>query len=1041
MGKNINTRITQKHDIEANWQLASGFIPKQGELIIYDDRYIDDNDEVQIVATAVRYKIGDGVRFVNDLPFADQHLVDDYHKKIYGYCGDDLLIIPEGTTKIGPQEYSDNYKCIVIPGSVTEISADAFSGHTNLVSVVVKYGVTSLGHWMFSGCTNLASVEIPNTVTSIESYAFENCKKLVAIIIPNSVISIGDRAFSGCSSLTSVVIPDSVTSIGSCAFQSCTSLTSVVIGEGVMSIGGGAFGDCNFSSIVIPGSVTNIGNWPFEGDALRIIEFKNAVNPPQGDSTIFQECFGLSQILVPVEALNIYKNAYPEYAHIIDAYETVSHAYETYAKFNLLSDDPTNKIMKWDTDKGALVESNIIAKDNGSIIFNEGNASGNCAIAGGTTDKSALTAIVGSNLANKIDVKAPEAEGSQTIAFGTSAIAKSSNDVAIGPLNTAGVKGLYYCAIEGNKIQLSKSRSSATPNFNVNTEYGWEIGDTVSFVNQDKYVAYATITAVMLDEITVDKIPSTIHTYNFILDLANAYKPDDFTIFACYRKLEAEVKDPRTNETIKNERWYPRDGFVELGWAATAIGIENLVSGAAGFASGWNNWAAGDYGFVSGRDNIAGYTARAGGANAKALGQLAVAEGSNVEATEYASRAEGQNTKASGWAAHATNAYTEARGNASFACGRGTIAYAPDILACGSYNNWEKEWDWNKGWEDQKYTAKFIVGRGEKDARANCFVAGIDNTIDGKPSYIRVGGNKLISNQVGILATMADNEESENPYARVNDIPSLALYVKTEDLPISRGSWSTSLVLKDSNSGAIGEYSCALGYNVVSNPDVYGQFVCGTYNNPIYSTTNPSTGAQFIVGAGTSATDMKNCFAAGYKSGIGSYMYLGDQMLNAATLKTWLNSINNLRISAKDLVIYSGQSYTVVKERPPLENDWNAIDRDISNELRKSTVNIFYTDDFSSWTVKTWTFDINDTDMFSGGDYWYFNENTSNDVIINDVEFSCYVDGNDIDNAELVVEVFGNKMYSKPTGVSVYQCKIFGASLTIHNVVAATSIS
>lgn len=32
----FNTRIQQKHDIEANWLNANNFIPKQGELIIYD---------------------------------------------------------------------------------------------------------------------------------------------------------------------------------------------------------------------------------------------------------------------------------------------------------------------------------------------------------------------------------------------------------------------------------------------------------------------------------------------------------------------------------------------------------------------------------------------------------------------------------------------------------------------------------------------------------------------------------------------------------------------------------------------------------------------------------------------------------------------------------------------------------------------------------------------------------------------------------------------------------------------------------------------
>ena len=56
-----NIRIVNKHDTEANWLKATGFTPKQGELIVYD---IDDNYSYE------RIKIGDGVQNVNDLPFA-----------------------------------------------------------------------------------------------------------------------------------------------------------------------------------------------------------------------------------------------------------------------------------------------------------------------------------------------------------------------------------------------------------------------------------------------------------------------------------------------------------------------------------------------------------------------------------------------------------------------------------------------------------------------------------------------------------------------------------------------------------------------------------------------------------------------------------------------------------------------------------------------------------------------------------------------------------------------------------------------------------
>ena len=61
--KNIKSRITHKHDTEANWQLAVNFIPKQGEIIVYD---VDENYSYS------RFKIGDGILNVNDLPFSGE---------------------------------------------------------------------------------------------------------------------------------------------------------------------------------------------------------------------------------------------------------------------------------------------------------------------------------------------------------------------------------------------------------------------------------------------------------------------------------------------------------------------------------------------------------------------------------------------------------------------------------------------------------------------------------------------------------------------------------------------------------------------------------------------------------------------------------------------------------------------------------------------------------------------------------------------------------------------------------------------------------
>ena len=60
--KTLNTRIINKHAVEADWIKATNFIPKQGELIVYDR---DSNYSYE------RFKIGDGTTVVSNLPFTN----------------------------------------------------------------------------------------------------------------------------------------------------------------------------------------------------------------------------------------------------------------------------------------------------------------------------------------------------------------------------------------------------------------------------------------------------------------------------------------------------------------------------------------------------------------------------------------------------------------------------------------------------------------------------------------------------------------------------------------------------------------------------------------------------------------------------------------------------------------------------------------------------------------------------------------------------------------------------------------------------------
>lgn len=67
--KVFQSRIQLKHDIEENWLKATNFVPKEGEIIIYD---IDANNPI------ARFKIGDGTTKVNELPFVSHHKIVSY---------------------------------------------------------------------------------------------------------------------------------------------------------------------------------------------------------------------------------------------------------------------------------------------------------------------------------------------------------------------------------------------------------------------------------------------------------------------------------------------------------------------------------------------------------------------------------------------------------------------------------------------------------------------------------------------------------------------------------------------------------------------------------------------------------------------------------------------------------------------------------------------------------------------------------------------------------------------------------------------------
>jgi hypothetical protein len=161
----------------------------------------------------------------------------------------------------------------VVPGSVTNIGAYAFSGDT-LHGVTLPAGLISIGDYAFDD-DYITSIAIPATVTGIGYASFDYCD-LSTVTIPASVTNIGDYAFNDCYNLQAITVnasnPDYSSADGVLFDKNLSTLiqypgglaNAYTVPENVSIIETGAFAYCNLTNVLIPASVTNIGDYSFE---------------------------------------------------------------------------------------------------------------------------------------------------------------------------------------------------------------------------------------------------------------------------------------------------------------------------------------------------------------------------------------------------------------------------------------------------------------------------------------------------------------------------------------------------------------------------------------------------------------------------------------------------------------------------------------------------------------------------------------------------------------------------------------------------------
>ncbi len=204
----------------------------------------------------------------------------------------------------------NNLEEVVLPKTLVEIGANAFSYNQSLKMINIPDSVQSIGRDAFN-YTNLESIHLPKLLKVIPEGTFEYCHRLNNVILPDSLEEIGERAFFGNEILEEIVLPKNLRAIGNAAFSGCNNMKEIqVVQENkyfcskdgilynkdctqIFSAPGGYKG-----KLIIPEGITEIPASIFS-ECKGIIEIEFAKTVKHIGDGAFSYCDGLKSVVIP----------------------------------------------------------------------------------------------------------------------------------------------------------------------------------------------------------------------------------------------------------------------------------------------------------------------------------------------------------------------------------------------------------------------------------------------------------------------------------------------------------------------------------------------------------------------------------------------------------------------------------------------------------------------------------------------------------------------------------------------------------------------
>jgi hypothetical protein len=156
---------------------------------------------------------------------------------------------------------SCRFRDVMVPATVTEICADAFSHCTAITSVQFRApaAIRIIGARAFEACGRLGHIGIPKSVTEIKTRAFAECHGLETVTFTQDAAftELGDEAFVACG-MKRIEIPFAIENFGVRVFAECRALGEIRFAREV-AIGHQAFAENPLTTLHLPDSMAGPG--------------------------------------------------------------------------------------------------------------------------------------------------------------------------------------------------------------------------------------------------------------------------------------------------------------------------------------------------------------------------------------------------------------------------------------------------------------------------------------------------------------------------------------------------------------------------------------------------------------------------------------------------------------------------------------------------------------------------------------------------------------------------------------------------------------